>query len=161
MGGYIVIQFAREGASSKILVPCILSYYCIDRVLMKLNKWLYSDSTACIVYTHADLWCSLNTKTCFCCWYFLDFFLSIPKSVPNKGNGLDLEKYSWTQTLQEVTVNVPVPKGTKSRFVVCEIKKNHLKVGLKGQPPILEVSLSFYSIQYWWYDYFVDSYYLC
>ncbi|XP_061349303.1 protein BOBBER 1-like [Gastrolobium bilobum] len=61
--------------------------------------------------------------------------------VPNKGNGLDLEKYSWTQTLQEVTVNVPVPNGTKSRFVICEIKKNHLKVGLKGQPPIIEGEL--------------------
>lgn len=60
---------------------------------------------------------------------------------PNKGNGLDLEKYAWTQTLQEVNVNVPVPKGTKSRFVVCEIKKNHLKVGLKGQPPIIEGEL--------------------
>ncbi|XP_027332678.1 protein BOBBER 1-like isoform X1 [Abrus precatorius] len=58
--------------------------------------------------------------------------------VPNKGNGLDLEKYSWTQTLQEVNVSVPVPTGTKSRFVICEIKKNHLKVGLKGQPPIID-----------------------
>ncbi|MED6195618.1 hypothetical protein PIB30_039591 [Stylosanthes scabra] len=61
--------------------------------------------------------------------------------VPNKGNGMDLEKYSWTQTLQEVTVNVPVPTGTKSRFVICEIKKNHIKVGLKGQPPIIEGEL--------------------
>ncbi|KAK7317137.1 hypothetical protein RJT34_01113 [Clitoria ternatea] len=61
--------------------------------------------------------------------------------VPNKGNGLDLDKYSWTQTLQEVNVNVPVPNGTKSRFVICEIKKNHLKVGLKGQPPIVEGEL--------------------
>ncbi|XP_020212258.1 protein BOBBER 1 [Cajanus cajan] len=61
--------------------------------------------------------------------------------VPNKGNGMDLEGYSWTQTLQEVNVNVPVPKGTKSRFVICEIKKNHLKVGLKGQPPIIEGEL--------------------
>ncbi|KAJ6340633.1 hypothetical protein OIU77_008404 [Salix suchowensis] len=60
------------------------------------------------------------------------------KSVPNKGNGLDLEKYSWTQTLQEVNVQIPVPPGTKSRFVVCDIKKNHLKVGIKGQPPIIE-----------------------
>ncbi|CAN6705891.1 unnamed protein product [Malus baccata var. baccata] len=61
--------------------------------------------------------------------------------VPNKGNGLDLEKYSWTQSLQEVNVVIPVPTGTKSRFVVCEIKKNHLKFGLKGQPPIIDGEL--------------------
>lgn len=61
--------------------------------------------------------------------------------VPNNGNGLDLEKYSWTQTLQEVNVQIPVPSGTKSRFVICDIKKNHLKVGLKGQPPIVEGEL--------------------
>lgn len=67
------------------------------------------------------------------CFYIL--------SVPNRGNGMDLEKYSWTQTLQELTVVVPVPNGTKSRFVNCEIKKNRLKVGLKGQTPIIDVSL--------------------
>ncbi|CAN6709362.1 unnamed protein product [Malus baccata var. baccata] len=60
---------------------------------------------------------------------------------PNKGNGLDLEKYSWTQSLQEINVVVHVPPGTKSSFVVCEIKKNHLKVGLKGQPPIIDGEL--------------------
>lgn len=62
-------------------------------------------------------------------------------AAPNKGNGMDLEKYSWTQTLQELNVNVPVPTGTKSRFVICEIKKNHLKVGIKGQPPIIDGEL--------------------
>nr|POE85142.1 protein bobber 1 [Quercus suber] len=56
-------------------------------------------------------------------------------------SGLDLENYSWTQTLEEVTLNVPVPTGTKSRSVVCEIKKNHLKVGLKGQPPMIDGEL--------------------
>lgn len=60
---------------------------------------------------------------------------------PNAGNGLDMEKYSWTQQLPEVNVNVPVPEGTKSRFVVCEIKKDRLKVGLKGQPPIIDGEL--------------------
>lgn len=60
---------------------------------------------------------------------------------PNAGNGLDLEKYSWTQQLPEVTITVPVPEGTKSRFVVCEIKKDRLKVGLKGQPPIIDGEL--------------------
>ncbi|KAL8252000.1 hypothetical protein R6Q59_035693 [Mikania micrantha] len=61
--------------------------------------------------------------------------------VPNKGNGLDMDNYSWVQSLQEVNVTISVPPGTKSRFVACEIKKNHLKVGLKGQPPILEGEL--------------------
>ncbi|KAJ4913496.1 Protein BOBBER 2 [Raphanus sativus] len=58
--------------------------------------------------------------------------------VPNKGNGLDFEKYSWTQNLQEVTITIPVPSGTSSRSVTCEIKKNRLKVGLKGQDPIID-----------------------
>ena len=62
-------------------------------------------------------------------------------TAPNRGNGLDLDNYSWTQSLQELNVNVPVPAGTKSRSVVCEIKKNHLKLGLKGQPPIIDVSI--------------------
>ncbi|KAM0032666.1 putative CS domain, HSP20-like chaperone, NudC family [Helianthus debilis subsp. tardiflorus] len=61
--------------------------------------------------------------------------------APNKGNGLDMENYSWVQSLQEVNVTIPVPPGTKSRFVECEIKKNRIKVGLKGQPPILEGEL--------------------
>ncbi|KAI3705727.1 hypothetical protein L1987_75968 [Smallanthus sonchifolius] len=61
--------------------------------------------------------------------------------APNNGNGLDMENYSWIQSLQEVNVTIPVPPGTKSRFIACEIKKNHIKVGLKGQPPILEGDL--------------------
>ncbi|GFY81840.1 HSP20-like chaperones superfamily protein [Actinidia rufa] len=63
------------------------------------------------------------------------------KRAPNKGNGLDMDKYSWGQSLQEVTINIPVPPGTKSRFITCEIKKNHLNVGLKGQPPIIDGEL--------------------
>ncbi|XP_059298872.1 protein BOBBER 1-like isoform X2 [Lycium ferocissimum] len=61
--------------------------------------------------------------------------------APNIGNGLDLDNYSWGQSLQEVNLNIPVPHGTKSRFIVCDIKKNHLTVGLKGQPPIIDGEL--------------------
>uniref|UniRef100_A0A5B7AJS5 CS domain-containing protein n=1 Tax=Davidia involucrata TaxID=16924 RepID=A0A5B7AJS5_DAVIN len=64
-----------------------------------------------------------------------------PRAAPNRGNGLDLDKYSWGQSLQEVTINIPVPPGTKSRFIACDIKKNHLKVELKGQPPIIDGEL--------------------
>lgn len=56
---------------------------------------------------------------------------------PNAGNGFDHEKYSWTQTLQEVTVQIKIPGGTKSRMVACDIKSKSMKAGLKGQPPIL------------------------
>lgn len=34
-------------------------------------------------------------------------------------------------------VTVPVPVGSKSRDLVVEIKKNSIKVGVKGQEPIL------------------------
>ncbi|XP_050226344.1 protein BOBBER 1-like [Mercurialis annua] len=62
--------------------------------------------------------------------------------VPNNGNGLDMENHAWTQTLEELTVTIPVPAGTKSRNVVCEIKKKSLKVALKGQEtPILDGEL--------------------
>ncbi|THG15230.1 hypothetical protein TEA_013853 [Camellia sinensis var. sinensis] len=64
-----------------------------------------------------------------------------PCFTPNKGKGLDLNNYSWVQSVQEVTINIPVPPGTKSRFIACEIKKNHLKIGLKGHPPIIDGKL--------------------
>ncbi|PIA48982.1 hypothetical protein AQUCO_01300091v1 [Aquilegia coerulea] len=75
--------------------------------------------------------------------------------APNKGNGLDFENYSWTQTLHEATISVPLPLGTTSRFVVCDIKKDRVTIGLKGQPPIVDGELfgfikvndSFWSIE--------------
>ncbi|PIA64530.1 hypothetical protein AQUCO_00100186v1 [Aquilegia coerulea] len=75
--------------------------------------------------------------------------------APNKGNGLDFENYSWTQTLHEATISVPLPLGTTSRFVVCDIKKDRVTIGLKGQPPIVDGQLfgsikvndSFWSIE--------------
>ncbi|KAL8095743.1 protein BOBBER 1-like [Apium graveolens] len=63
------------------------------------------------------------------------------KIAPNAGNGLDMDNYSWGQSLQEVNINIPVPSGTKSRDIVLEMKKNHLKVGLKGQPMIIDAEL--------------------
>jgi hypothetical protein len=63
------------------------------------------------------------------------------KLVPNTGNSLDMENYSWSQSLQKVTINFPVPPGTNFSTVKFNIKTNYLKIGLKGQPPIIDGEL--------------------
>mmetsp|Transcript_14030 Transcript_14030/g.20688 ORF Transcript_14030/g.20688 Transcript_14030/m.20688 type:complete len:342 (-) Transcript_14030:148-1173(-) len=60
---------------------------------------------------------------------------------PPPGNGGITDKYVWTQTLSELNVVVPVPEGTVSRAVVCDIGKKRLKVGLKGAEPIVQGEL--------------------
>ena len=42
--------------------------------------------------------------------------------------------------LPQLTVTVPLPPGiTKGRDVAVEIKKSHLKFGIRGQAPIVDV----------------------
>jgi CS domain len=45
--------------------------------------------------------------------------------------------YSWKQTLEDVDIVVPVPKGTRARDLVVGIAKKKLSVGLKGEDPIM------------------------
>ena len=60
------------------------------------------------------------------------------KLKPNLGNGCDLEKYSWTQTLGEVELRVPLPFAVKSRDVAVDLQKKSMKLGLKGHPFIID-----------------------
>jgi hypothetical protein len=57
--------------------------------------------------------------------------------IPNSGNGYTFSEsgQSWSQTLQDVTYTIPIPAGSKAKDLVVEIKKNHLKVGLKSENP--------------------------
>lgn len=44
------------------------------------------------------------------------------------GNGHDHDTYSWTQTLGDLSLAVPVPPGTKGRGCNVSITRNRLKV---------------------------------
>lgn len=52
------------------------------------------------------------------------------------------EGYTWTQTLDDCTVLVKVPEGTRAKQVSVVIKKKHLTVGLKGETPIVDGELT-------------------
>jgi hypothetical protein len=64
------------------------------------------------------------------------------KLRPNAGNGANLEKYAWTQTLEDAELRVPLPGAPPARFkgkdLVVDIGIQRIKVGIKGQPPIID-----------------------
>lgn len=60
---------------------------------------------------------------------------------PNSGNGGDLDKYRWIQTLEEVTVFVKLPDNITSKQLDIQMKASSLKIGVKGQTPIIDGAL--------------------
>ena len=71
-------------------------------------------------------------------------------------NGDSCEKYDWSQSINEVTMQIPIPEGTTSKQMQIDIKAKHLFVKIKGQDqPIIDGELqekvkiddSFWSIE--------------
>ncbi|XP_056015634.1 nuclear migration protein nudC-like isoform X2 [Ostrea edulis] len=62
------------------------------------------------------------------------------KVSPNAGNGGDMPNYRWSQTLEEIECQCwfDIKFPIKSKDCVVEIGRKHLKVGLKGHPPIMD-----------------------
>ncbi|RKP03530.1 hypothetical protein CXG81DRAFT_16912 [Caulochytrium protostelioides] len=53
----------------------------------------------------------------------------------------DALPYKWRQTLTDVDITIAVPKGTRGRDVVVDIKRDQLTAGLKGQEPVMKGTL--------------------
>lgn len=57
--------------------------------------------------------------------------------------------YEWDQTLTEVNIYVPVPAGVRAKDLAIDIQSTHLKIGIKGNPPYLDVRpLTFLSVAF-------------
>lgn len=57
-------------------------------------------------------------------------------SPPPVGNGGTVPgKYTWTQTLSELSICIPLPENSRGRDLNVSIKKKHLSVALKSQLP--------------------------
>ena len=57
-------------------------------------------------------------------------------------NGDTTEKYDWSQTIQEITVQIPIPEGTTSKMMDIKIQPKRLFVKIKGQDkPLLDGEL--------------------
>lgn len=48
--------------------------------------------------------------------------------------------YEWSQSLSDVTVFVPCPEGVRGRHLDVCIERKRCRLGLKGNPPYLDVS---------------------
>ena len=64
----------------------------------------------------------------FCFFFFFFFFFCWIMYIIALGNGGKTDKYSWSQTLADLCVNIPLPVGTKTKMLDVVIKNTHLKV---------------------------------
>lgn len=50
--------------------------------------------------------------------------------------------YEWEQSLEEVNLYIETPPGVTADRVDCKITPKHIRLGIKGNPPFIDVSPS-------------------
>lgn len=48
--------------------------------------------------------------------------------------------FEWDQTLEELNIYINLPENVPKKLFYCKIESKHLEVGIKGNPPYLNVS---------------------
>jgi hypothetical protein len=48
--------------------------------------------------------------------------------------------YEWDQTLEDLHLYFFPPEGVKAKMIQCDITPTTIKLGLKGNPPFINVS---------------------
>lgn len=54
--------------------------------------------------------------------------------------------FEWDQTLDEVNIYINLPPNVHPKQFYCKIQSKHVEVGIKGNPPYLNVSIAIYFI---------------
>ena len=69
--------------------------------------------------------------------------IKVDKSISTY-NGAKTDKYNWSQSIQNVDVQIPLPPGTTSKMLKVDIQTKKLTVALKGKEsePIIDGELS-------------------
>lgn len=49
--------------------------------------------------------------------------------------------YEWEQSLEELHVYIDVPPGVRAKLLAVKIAARQLTIGLKGNPPFMDVSM--------------------
>jgi hypothetical protein len=55
------------------------------------------------------------------------------------GAGAGQKVFEWDQTLEEVNMYIELPKNVPTKLINCVIKAGHVEVGIRGNPPYLNV----------------------
>jgi len=61
-----------------------------------------------------------------------------PKRGTLPGNGGTTDKYTWTQTLEESHIYIPVPQNIKGKDLVIKLTNSKVLVQIKGATPIID-----------------------
>ena len=51
------------------------------------------------------------------------------------------EIYQWEQTLEDVVVYITAPPNVRAAAIECKLSSGHVRLGLRGNPPFLNVRL--------------------